>query len=273
MPSLTILETAEGTPAFSIVGAVRGASIQLEPADLERGYRITDGTWYPIEPTASQEIVDLLMSTGAHVGPVTSLRSFLAIRKAGAAGGAVDDRLADEAISPLAFTPPADDLPFGINATLYSYQLAGWRWLKFLLSEGIGGLLADEMGLGKTLQVIAALSDSGDEALSPALIVAPGSLLENWRREIGKFAPHLRVLKHHGALRTGRPAELKGYDVVITSYDNAVGDNSLLNMILWKVVILDEAQFIRNPNAQRTKAVKRLRRESGLGVRPDFIIV
>lgn len=119
MPSLTILETDEGTPAFSIVGVARGASIQLEPADLERGYRITDGTWYPIEPTASQEILDLLMSTGAHVGPVTSLRSFLAVRKAGAAGGAVDDRLVDEAISPLAFTPPADDVPTGINATLY----------------------------------------------------------------------------------------------------------------------------------------------------------
>ncbi|AOL94030.1 SNF2 family N-terminal domain-containing protein [Porphyrobacter sp. LM 6] len=119
----------------------------------------------------------------------------------------------------------------------------------------MGGLLADEMGLGKTLQVIAALSDSGGKTLSPALIIAPGSLLENWRREIAKFAPHLRVLKHHGALRTGRPVELQGYDVVITSYDNAVGDNSLLNMILWKVVILDEAQFIRNPSAQRTKAV------------------
>jgi SNF2 family DNA or RNA helicase len=266
LPSLTILENDEGTPVFSVVGSARGASVKLEIADLERGYRIADGTWYPVEPTASQEILDLLNNTGANVGPVTSLRSFLAVRKAGAAGGVVDDRLADEALSPLAFTPPADDLPSGVNATLYPYQLAGWRWLKFLLAEGMGGLLADEMGLGKTLQVIAALSDSGGKTLSPALIVAPGSLLENWRREIAKFAPHLRVLKHHGALRTGRPVELQGYDVVITSYDNAVGDNSLLNMILWQVVILDEAQFIRNPNAQRTKAVKRLHREAGLAM-------
>lgn len=260
------MENDEGAPVFSVVGSARGASVQLEIADLERGYRIADGTWHPVEPTASKEILDLLNSTGANVGPVTSLRSFLAVRKAGAAGGAVDDRLADEALSPLAFTPPANDLPSGINATLYPYQLAGWRWLKFLLAEGMGGLLADEMGLGKTLQVIAALSDSGGKTLSPALIIAPGSLLENWRREIAKFAPHLRVLKHHGALRTGRPVELQGYDVVITSYDNAVGDNSLLNMILWKVVILDEAQFIRNPSAQRTKAVKRLHREAGLAM-------
>lgn len=235
-------------------------------ADLQRGYLISEGVWHPIAPSASQDVLDLLSSTGSELGPTKSLRSFLAVRKAGAEGAAVIDHMVDEAISPLVFAPPADDVPAGVDATLYPYQLAGWRWLKFLLAEGIGGLLADEMGLGKTLQVIAAISDSGGEPLRPTLIVAPGSLLENWRREIGRFAPHLRVLKHNGPLRTGRPIELQGYDVVITSYDNAVGDNSLLNMIHWRVVILDEAQFIRNPNAQRTKAVKRLRREAGLAM-------
>lgn len=102
--------------------------------------------------------------------------------------------------------------------------------------------------------------------LRPSLIVAPGSLLENWRREINKFAPSLKVLKHHGSLRTGRPADLSAYDVIVTSYDVVVGDNSLLNMIRWKVVVLDEAQFIRNPFAQRTKAVKHLQRDAGLAV-------
>ena len=174
--------------------------------------------------------------------------------------------MADAMISPLVFAPHDERAPNGVKATLYPYQLDGWRWLKFLMAEGVGGLLADEMGLGKTLQIISALSDAGTGRLSPALIVAPGSLLENWKREIGKFAPHLTVLKHHGPLRTGRPADLEGWDVVITSYDSAVGDNSLLNMIHWKVVVLDEAQFIRNPDAQRTKAVKRLPRDAGLAV-------
>lgn len=261
-PALTIVESGKGVPAYTIFGSVRGETLELNIADLERGYRIADGVWYPVERAAAREVLELLRSTGANIGPAHSLRTFLAVRKA----GAVDDHMADEAISPLVFAPPADDVPDGVDATLYSYQLAGWRWLKFLLAEGIGGLLADEMGLGKTLQVIAVLSDSGGGLLQPALIVAPGSLLENWRREISRFAPHLRVLKHHGPLRTGRPAELQGYDVVISSYDNAVGDNSLLNMIHWKVVILDEAQFIRNPNAQRTKAVKRLHREAGLAM-------
>lgn len=265
-PALTIIESGEGIPAYAILGMARGETVELEAIDLERGYRIADGVWYPVEPTAAQEVLELLHSTGASLGPARSLRTFLAVRKAGTGGGAVDDQMAAQAISPLVFAPPADDVPAGVDATLYPYQLAGWRWLKFLLAEGIGGLLADEMGLGKTLQVIAAVSDSGGGPLRPALIVAPGSLLENWRREIARFAPHLRALKHHGPLRSGRPAELQGYDVVITSYDNAVGDNSLLNMVHWKVVILDEAQFIRNPTAQRTRAVKHLRREAGLAM-------
>jgi SNF2 family DNA or RNA helicase len=266
VPMLTIVDSGEGIPAYAISGTVTGKTLDLAISDLERGYMIANGVWYPVEPTGSQEVLELLHSTGASIGPARSLRAFLAVRKAAAEGGAVDDQMANKTISPLVFAPTADNVPAGVRATLYSYQLTGWRWLKFLLAEGIGGLLADEMGLGKTLQIIAALSDFGGVPLRPALIVAPGSLLENWRREIDRFAPHLKVLKHQGPQRTGRPAELQRYDVVITSYDSAVSDNSLLNMVLWKVVVLDEAQFIRNPVAKRTKAVKRLRREAGLVV-------
>ncbi|WP_079592058.1 DEAD/DEAH box helicase [Bosea thiooxidans] len=266
-PCLTISEGGGNEPpSYSIVSASRSVEVPLDLADLERGYKVSEGVWYPIEPAASAEILGLIRGTGVTLGTVASLRAFLAIRKAAGAGASVEDRTANHAISPLAFAPSGDDVPAGVQATLYPYQISGWRWLKFLLAEGVGGLLADEMGLGKTLQIISALSDSGSAPLRPALIIAPGSLLENWRREISKFAPHLKVLKHHGALRTGRPSELKDYDVVVTSYDNAVRDNSLLNMIVWKVIVLDEAQFIRNPDAQRTRAVKRLQREAGLAV-------
>ncbi|MGR9127889.1 DEAD/DEAH box helicase [Rhizobium leguminosarum] len=267
MPTLTISQGSDSeAPFYSIISSSRGGQVLLDLDDLERGHKVAEGVWYPIEPTASAEILELVRKTGVTLGVAGSLKAFLAIRKAAGAGRSIEDRTADRAISPLAFAPPGDDVPAGVHATLYPYQIAGWRWLKFLLAEGVGGLLADEMGLGKTLQIISALSDSGGEPLRPALIIAPGSLLENWRREISKFAPHLKVLKHHGALRTGRPSELKDYDVVVTSYDNAVRDNSLLNMIAWKVIVLDEAQFIRNPDAQRTRAVKRLQREAGLAV-------
>ena len=266
-PVLAICDDDDnGTPAYSIMATARGVEVGLDPADLQRGHVVVGGVWYPIDPAGAAEVREVLEKTGAALGPARSLRAFLAIRKAAGAGGAVEDRIAGQPISPLAFAPPADDVPDGVDATLYSYQLSGWRWLKFLLAEGMGGLLADEMGLGKTLQIISALSDAGAGQLSPALIVAPGSLLENWRREIVRFAPSLKVLKHHGPHRTGRPADLQGYDAVITSYDSVVRDNSLLNMIDWAVVILDEAQFIRNPSAQRTKSVKHLRRRAGLAV-------
>ncbi|WP_236708288.1 DEAD/DEAH box helicase [Pseudomonas sp. RIT-PI-r] len=265
-PSLVIQGNKDGVPYYSISASSRGATLELVPKDLERGHTIVDGIWYPIEPVTSTEVLELLRSTGITVGAAHSLKAFLAVRKVAADGGPVEDHMAERPISPLVFSPISDDLPVGVKAKLYDYQLAGWRWLKFLLAEGLGGLLADEMGLGKTLQIISALSDSGGAPLRPALIIAPGSILENWRREIDKFAPHLKVLKHHGPQRTGRPAELQRYDVVITSYDNTIGDNSLFNMIRWRVVILDEAQFIRNPNAQRTLAVKRLKRDAGLAV-------
>jgi SNF2 family DNA or RNA helicase len=267
LPVLKILDSGEGKPPeYSIVGTSRAAKVALDYVDLERGHTVSGGVWYPIEPESSAEILKVMSDAGVTLGQNGSLKAFLAVRKAAGKGLAVSDETADLKISPLAFAPAGQSTPAGVDATLYPYQLSGWRWLKFLLAEGVGGLLADEMGLGKTLQIISALSDSGGSPLKPALIIAPGSLLENWRREISKFAPHLKVLKHHGALRTGRPSDMSGYDVVVTSYDNAVRDNSLLNMVVWKVVVLDEAQFIRNPEAQRTRAVKRLRREAGLAV-------
>jgi len=266
IPRLVIEEDSNGIPKYLLTARCRGLLFSLDLPDLERGHVILDRTWYPIDSSTSSEVAELLRDAGGELGPVQSLRSFLHLRKAAAAGGPVDDITATLSISPCAFIPTGSDTPNGIDASLYSYQLLGWRWLKFLLSERSGGLLADEMGLGKTLQIIAALSDAGGGPLRPSLIVAPGSLLENWRREIRKFAPRLKVLKHHGPFRTGRPADLAQYDVIVTSYDVVVGDNSLLNMIRWKVVVLDEAQFIRNPYSQRAKAVKHLQRDAGLAV-------
>lgn len=266
VPRLVIDEGCDGIPKYSLSAKCRGLHFSLDLSDLERGHAILDGTWYPVDSPTGTEVVKLLREAGGELGSVHSLKSFLHVRKAAAAGGPVDDFTATLSISPCAFIPTGDDTPNGVDACLYSYQLLGWRWLKFLLSEGSGGLLADEMGLGKTLQIIAVLSDAGGGPLRPSLIVAPGSLLENWRREISKFAPRLKVLKHHGPFRTGRPGDLSEYDIVVTSYDVVVGDNSLLNMIRWKVIVLDEAQFIRNPSAQRTKAVKHLQRDAGLAV-------
>lgn len=264
MVTRLVLELADGTPVARIVGEVRGRTFDLESLDLQHGHCVIDGVWYPLDPSSRAEVTILEEDTAT--GPLRSARQLLDLKKASVAGGPVEDRTAGVAIPPLLLAGARGGAPAGVNGVLYPYQTDGWRWLGFLVSEGIGGFLADEMGLGKTLQVISVISDPGSEQLGQVLVVAPGSLLENWCREFGKFAPALRVLKHHGPRRTGRPADLASWDVVVTSYDNVVRDQSLFQLIEWGAVVIDEAQNIRNPDAIRTRSVKRLRRRSAIAV-------
>ena len=159
----------------------------------------------------------------------------------------------------------ATEIPEGIRATLYPYQEDGFRWMNFMLQERCGCILGDEMGLGKTLQIITLIT----KHISPDnhfLIVAPVTLLENWRREFSKFAPSVKVLVHHGSSRTGFYKNFLSYDVVVISYGTAVSDQAILNMLKWKLVVLDEAQNIKNPGASRSKAVKKINREIGIAV-------
>jgi SNF2 family DNA or RNA helicase len=114
------------------------------------------------------------------------------------------------------------------------------------------------MGLGKTLQIITLLTERNNKKKKPALVIAPVSLLENWQREFKKFSPDLNVYIHHGPKRTGRYQELILHDITVISYNTAVSDLSLLRMIKWDVIAVDEAQNIKNPYAERTKSVKRI---------------
>lgn len=158
------------------------------------------------------------------------------------------------------------DIPKGIQATLYKYQKTGYCWMKDMLEASHGCILGDEMGLGKTLQIITLFQSMKQEALLPVLVVAPVSLLENWRRECEKFAPKLDVFLHHGSKRTGRASELQNHDVVVISYNTAVSDLSMLKMIQWHCVVLDEAQNIKNPGSERAKSVKAITRKNGIAV-------
>jgi SNF2 family DNA or RNA helicase len=144
----------------------------------------------------------------------------------------------------------------GFTANLYEYQKTGFAWLRSVSEEGLGCILADEMGLGKTLQIIALLTFYKKSWKQASLIIAPATLLENWRREFQKFSPKMSVYVHSGNHRTGFPSEVKSYDVTVCSYETAVRDQSLLKMIDWGFIILDEAQAIKNPEAQRSRAIK-----------------
>lgn len=161
----------------------------------------------------------------------------------------------------------SDFTPKGLVAKLFPYQESGCNWLSFMTLNKCGCILGDEMGLGKTLQVIAlfgAMKEANNE--SRFLVVCPLSLLENWKREIAKFYPSMSVNIHHGTNRSGDYRYLLDYDVNIISYSNAQSDLAMLNMIKWSIVVIDEAQSIKNPAAKRTKCIKQIRRDMAVAV-------
>ncbi|BBD78774.1 DEAD/DEAH box helicase [Aerosticca soli] len=155
----------------------------------------------------------------------------------------------------------SDAVPAGLTVTLRPYQREGLRWLNALAEAGVGGVLADDMGLGKTLQLIThllALKERG--ALDhPALIVVPTSLIPNWQAELTRFAPSLKVLALHGPQRGGDFSQLGAQDVVLTSYALLPRDVTALRRQPFALIVLDEAQQVKNPRTQARRAVLTLR--------------
>jgi non-specific serine/threonine protein kinase len=157
-----------------------------------------------------------------------------------------------------------------LNGTLRPYQQVGVRWLYLLAKLGLGACLADDMGLGKTIQILSLLlvlrkQNCGER--QPSLLVAPASLLANWASELERFAPSLNAFIAHPSalpaadLMTLAPGRLQNMDLVITSY------GSLLRIpwiaeASWRLVVIDEAQAIKNPDAKQTRITKKLRAEA-----------
>ncbi|HEY0464635.1 MAG TPA: DEAD/DEAH box helicase, partial [Polyangiaceae bacterium] len=148
-------------------------------------------------------------------------------------------------------------LPRGLNAELRDYQLDGFRWLARLGELGFGACLADDMGLGKTVQLIALLLHRARSG--PALVVAPTSVGDNWLRELARFAPSLKAYSFTGTDRARLLEALGPRDVIVTGYATLQQDAARLQAITWGTLILDEAQFIKNAQAQRTRAALALR--------------
>ncbi|MEM6446152.1 MAG: DEAD/DEAH box helicase, partial [Cyanobacteria bacterium P01_D01_bin.123] len=175
--------------------------------------------------------------------------------------------------------------PAQLQGQLREYQQRGLSWLNYLETLGLNGCLADDMGLGKTIQVIARLvqeretlaeletaseskvkskasTTESSQTLLPTLLIVPTSVVGNWRHEIEKFAPHLRVAIHHGSNRNRDEASFQrlytDYSVIITSFTLARKDNKLLTAVEWHRIVLDEAQNIKNPKSAQTKAILKL---------------
>ncbi len=149
----------------------------------------------------------------------------------------------------------------GFNATLRPYQQAGLNWLQFLREYGLAGILADDMGLGKTVQTLAHLhlEKASGRANLPSLVIGPTSLLTNWRNEAAEFTPNLTILTLHGKDRFDRFHEMATVDLILTTYPLLVRDRDVLMAQKYHLLVMDEAQFIKNPKAQSHQVARQLK--------------
>jgi superfamily II DNA or RNA helicase len=155
---------------------------------------------------------------------------------------------------------PDVPVPQGLAASLRPYQQQGLNWLQFLRQHGLSGILADDMGLGKTLQTLAhVLAEKEAGRLThPALIVAPVSLMGNWRREAERFTPGLRTLVLHGKERHESAEQMAAHDLVIVPYSLLQRDRERWLEQPWHLVVLDEAQNIKNASTHAAQVVGEL---------------
>ncbi len=158
--------------------------------------------------------------------------------------------------------------PRGLRAKLRSYQEEGLAWLQFLAEHGLSGVLADDMGLGKTLQTLAHILREKEAGRldRPVLVVAPTSLVPTWRSELRRFAPDLTLLVLHGPHRHENFRLIDDSDVVLTSYALMLRDAEVLLAREWHLVVLDEAQAIKNPSTKLARTAYQFRARQRLAL-------
>jgi superfamily II DNA or RNA helicase len=178
-------------------------------------------------------------------------------------------KLRERLLRPTRARPLAE--PRGFQGTLRPYQRAGLGWLESLAAEGLGGCLADDMGLGKTVQVLALLQRRRlrpvpAEQKRPSLVIAPRSVVYNWLEEAARFAPRMRVADFTGAERGAVLPDLDRLDLVVTTYGVARRDAKRLAQQRFDYLVLDEAQFVKNPLTHTARAVRLLQAEHRLAL-------
>ena len=268
--SMQIKATAGAAPSFlnsddifSFDWQVAVGEQSLTPKEFEgllgkaTGVVRFKGEYVYLDPAAIDSLRQQLAQPPRLHGP-----ELLRIALAGDYGGAPIglNKAAQQLVASLKEPAPVA-LPAGLKAALRPYQQRGYQWLVRNARLDLGSVIADDMGLGKTVQVIALLLhllEHGQFNGRGALVIVPTSLLTNWQKEVTRFAPSLSVEVYHGAKRalsTGRGAAARPH-VLLTTYGVARTETAKLRALPWRVVVVDEAQNLKNPGAAQTRAVK-----------------
>ena len=271
--AVSIHRDQEGSHRAALVAGTDDGDVELRSDHDQVLHR---NRWYPVRAEEVRDAAAWLSGFGVVVGRRITLGQVMALRTNPAPNIPVrfgDPIDAGTIASDLAMVPGFNESPligghFGgtLAVTPYAYQREGIAYLEYIASQEIGCILADEMGLGKTLQVIGLLESERSSGRGPSLVLTLATLLENWRRELLRFAPALDVIVHAGPQRAGLSSQLAMGGVVLSSFDTALRDQVILEGIDWNILVLDEAQAIRTPSAQRTIAIKRLRRRVSIAV-------
>lgn len=274
-PEITVSTVESSDPDWFDLGVlvkIDGRTIPFEPlfTALSKGRRkllLVDGSYFSLNHRALDRLRELIEECGEldewETGPRIS-------RYQTDLWEEFED-LADEALPAVTWrataeglrqaeSVPAVPVPSGLRAELRPYQKDGLDWLAFLWSHRLGGILADDMGLGKTLQLLALLMHAREEGeRRPFLVVAPTSVLSTWRNEAARFVPSLRVHVRHSTQGPSPAEAVADADVVITSYAIARIDEAEYARVDWAGLILDEAQFVKNPATKLHRAVASFR--------------
>lgn len=243
---------------------------------LSRGrtrIKLSDGAWFSLAHPALQRLRDLLDEAAAldewqtgprlprtHLALWTEFEDLADESEAAVEWRSLARALADVAAVPVVPTPP------GFTATLRPYQREGLSWLALLHGHRLGGILADDMGLGKTLQLLALIAHTRTlPEARPWLVVAPTSVLPTWSDEAARFAPGLRVavVEATSVRRRQSVADIAARaDVVVASYGVVRTDADEFSVPHWSGVVLDEAQFVKNPATRVHRAIAALRTDA-----------
>ncbi|WP_395745124.1 DEAD/DEAH box helicase [Prosthecobacter sp.] len=269
-PQIELLPSADSAhPEIQVRVLAREGEMIVPVPQLDEGFADygCDGRFWTPLPSDTSEQVSKVVGQISRTATI-NLKQYLDCTGVRKHSITLLDRVPELLAESKAYPAPNISMPRDFAGTLYPYQASGFRWLAYMAGQGVPGcLLADEMGLGKTVQIICAFLACRERGMTqPVLIVAPATLLENWRREFRKFAPSVVPLIHRGADRAGIARLLETRDAIITSYDTMLSDISLFRSISWGLVILDEAQAIKNPDARRTQAIKSLNRIAAIAV-------